>query len=196
MSKQTLIIHSSARTEGSVTRDLTQRLADQLGGAQHVRDLNDALPHVDGAWVAANFTDPAERSDAQNAKLAQSDALVAEVMDADTLVIGVPIYNFGVPAALKSWIDLIARARVTFAYTSDGPKGLLTGKTAYLVVASGGVAADSAVDFAVPYMRHVLGFVGITDVRVIDASGAAARGETARSDAAAQIAAIGGELAA
>jgi FMN-dependent NADH-azoreductase len=95
--------------------------------------------------------------------------LIAELEAADTIVIGVPLYNFGIPAALKAWIDLIARARRTFRYTEAGPEGLLKDKKAYLVVASGGVPVGSDYDFATGYLRHVLGFVGITDVTVIDA---------------------------
>ena len=85
------------------------------------------------------------------------------------LVIGSPIYNFGVPAALKAWVDMIARARLTFRYTANGPEGLLIGKKAYVVIASGGVPVDSAVDFATPYLRQALSFVGISDAEVIAA---------------------------
>ncbi len=94
---------------------------------------------------------------------------MAEVQAADTIVIGLPIYNFGVPAALKAWIDLIARAGVTFQYSAEGPKGLLTGKHAIVAVASGGTEIGSDIDFASGYIRHVLGFVGITDVTFIRA---------------------------
>ena len=120
--------------------------------------------------MGANFTDPAVRTDAQRETLSGSDVLVAELKAADQIVIGAPIYNFSIPAALKAWIDQVARARETFRYTEAGPEGLLTGKTAWLVIASGGVPMDSAMDFATPYLRHVLGFLGIVDVRVIDAS--------------------------
>ena len=85
-------------------------------------------------------------------------------------MIGLPIYNFGVPAAVKAWVDLIARARRTFKYTENGPEGLLTGKTAYIVVASGGTSVGTDIDFATDYMKFALGFVGIRDVRIIDAS--------------------------
>jgi FMN-dependent NADH-azoreductase len=116
---------------------------------------------LDTDWVTANFTPPEERGEAERAALAESDALVAELKAADVLVIGVPIYNFGIPAALKAWVDLVARARVTFRYTEQGPVGLLTGKRAYLAVASGGTPVGSAIDFATGYLRHVLGFLGI-----------------------------------
>ena len=121
------------------------------------------------AWVGANFTPDEARTPEQRETLALSDTLIAELEAADTLVLGVPIYNFGVPAAFKAWIDLVARARKTFKYSETGPVGLLEGKTAYVVVASGGTAAGSEIDFATPYLRHVLGFLGIHDVTIIAA---------------------------
>jgi FMN-dependent NADH-azoreductase len=125
-----------------------------------------------------------QRSAAQRAALAESDALVAELAAADLLVIGVPIYNFGVPAALKAWVDMVARARLTFRYTENGPEGLLRGKRAYLVVASGGTAVGSEIDFATGYLRHVLGFLGIEDVQIIAADRGSLRGERDAVDAA------------
>jgi FMN-dependent NADH-azoreductase len=144
-----------------------------------VRDLAESLPHVDQSWIEANFTAPGERSEQQQRVLALSDSLVDELRRADVVVIGMPIYNFGVPAALKAWVDLIARARLTFRYTENGPVGLLTGKRAVLVVASGGVPVDSDFDFATPYMRRALNFVGITDIEVVAADGQNARGKEA-----------------
>lgn len=175
MARRTLLrIDTSARTAGSVSRELSARLSEQIRGADDrmiVRDLAaDPVAQVDEAWIGANFTPDETRSDEQKQILAGSDALVAELAAADDLIIGVPVYNFSIPAALKAWIDQVARARVTFRYTENGPEGLLTGKTAWLVVASGGTALDSGIDFATPYLRHILGFVGITDVRVIDAT--------------------------
>ena len=169
-----LRIDASARTEGSVSRDLTDRLVARLagaGGEVTVRDLARSVPSfVNADWVNANFTTPDDRTDAQNDVLAGSELLVQELEAADYIVIGSPIYNFSVPASLKAWIDQIARARRTFLYTENGPKGLLEGKTAWLVIASGGTSADSDIDFATPYLRQVLGFLGIADIRVIDAS--------------------------
>lgn len=171
--KTILRIDASMRREGSVSRDLTDTLINQISDADTrviTRDLLDNPPgFVNEAWIGANFTDPAERTDDQKAALAASDALIAEVRAADTLVIGVPLYNFSVPGALKAWIDMIARARETFRYTENGPVGLLEGKKAYLVVTSGGVPVGSDMDFATGYMRHVMGFIGITDVTVIEA---------------------------
>jgi FMN-dependent NADH-azoreductase len=169
-----LEIAASGRNEGSVSRMLSADVVAALEGRHGSieltrRELNKGMPFVDDAWINANFTPAEERSAAQRATLAESDALVAELKAADVLVIGAPIYNFGVPAALKAWIDMVARARLTFRYTENGPKGLLEGKKAYVVIASGGVPVDSTVDFATPYLRHALGFVGITDVDVIAA---------------------------
>lgn len=187
MTRRILRIDASMRRDGSTTRMLSDELVEALApDAVVTRDLADGIDLIDEAWIGANFTDPAERTDEQKAKLAGSDALVEEIEAADTLVIGVPIYNFGVPAALKAWIDQIARAKRTFKYTENGPVGLLEGKTAYLVIASGGTASGSEIDFATGYMKHVLGFVGITDVHVIDASkqGAGAEGAIACARAA------------
>ena len=169
-----LEVAASGRNDGSVSRmlsaDLIAALEERHGSITLTRrDLNRGLSLVDEAWINANFTAAEERSAEQRAVLAESDALVAELKAADVLVIGAPIYNFGVPAALKAWIDMVARARLTFRYTEDGPKGLLEGKKAYLVVASGGVPVGSAVDFATPYLRHALAFIGIDDVEVIAA---------------------------
>lgn len=134
------------------------------------RDVAAGLPFVNEQWVNANFTDPAERSVAQQQTLAQSDQLVKELQAARQLVIGVPVYNFTIPATLKAWIDLVARARETFRYTANVPEGLLKIDKAYLVAASGGVPIGSDMDFATGYLRQVLGFLGINDVTVIDAN--------------------------
>jgi len=173
-SHRILRIDASMRRDGSVTRGLADKLIDRLtrlAPAARVvtRDLADGVDVIDAAWIGANFTDPSTRSAEQRSTLAQSDRLIAELRDADTLVIGLPVYNFGVPAAFKAWIDQVARARETFRYTESGPVGLLTGKRAYVVVASGGVEIGSAVDFATPYVRHALAFIGITDVEFVAA---------------------------
>ena len=177
-----LEIAASGRNDGSVSRMLSADLVGALE-ARHGRieltrrDLGRGLAFVDEAWINANFTAAEERSAEQRAALAESDTLVEELKGADVLVIGVPIYNFGIPAALKAWIDMVARARLTFRYTENGPRGLLEGKKAYVIVASGGVPVDSAVDFATPYLRHALAFIGITDVDVIAADQLNSRSE-------------------
>lgn len=182
-----LRIDSSARRDGSETRALNDALISRIKATADTtvthRDLAaDAPGFVDEAWVSANFTDADARSDMQTAELAASDALVAELKAADVIVIGAPIYNFNIPAVLKAWIDMVARARVTFRYGENGPEGLLKDKKAYVVMASGGVPIGSAMDFASPYIRHILGFVGIHDVEFISA--AAVKDDPRRLDAA------------
>jgi FMN-dependent NADH-azoreductase len=178
-----LRVDSSARAEGSMSRWVADELIEQLQENEgtvevRVRDLAvDAPSFVDAAWVGANFTPPEQRNEEQRAVLAESDALVSELKAADVLVIGVPIYNFGIPAALKAWVDMVARARLTFHYTENGPVALLKGKRAYLAVASGGTAVGSDIDFATGYLRHVLGFLGIDDVQIVAADRLMARDE-------------------
>jgi len=172
-----LEINTAARYEGSISRelvaDLIGALEDRFGSADITRrDLAKGLPFIDEEWVTANTTPEEERSEHHRKTLSYSDELVAELQDADVLVIGAPIYNFSVPAVLKAWIDMVARARLTFRYTETGPEGLLTGKKAYVIVPSGGVPVGSEVDFATPYLRHALAFIGITDVEFVGAQGA------------------------
>lgn len=173
MPTQILRIDASARRTGSVTRDLNDKIVDRFASTGETlvtsRDLAEPLPLLTEDWIAANFTDPAERTEAQKEILALSDSLVAELKAADVLLIGLPIYNFGVPGALKAWIDLVARARETFRYSETGPVGLLEGKRAIVTVASGGTEAGSTIDFATGYVKHVLGFIGITDVVFVSA---------------------------
>lgn len=188
-----LEVSASGRTAGSasreLTRDLIAALQDRHGNVQTVRrDLSEGVPFVDAAWIEANFTPDEARTNGHREALALSDTLVAELKNADILVIGVPIYNFSIPAALKAWIDMIARARLTFRYTKNGPKGLLEGKKAYLVVATGGVPVGSAVDFATPYLKHALAFIGITDVEVIAADKLNSQAEESMDAARARIA--------
>jgi FMN-dependent NADH-azoreductase len=173
MTAQTILhLNSSGRYQGSVTRDLSLQLVEQLAQQTDLpinsRDLASGLPFIDEQWITANFTDPQQRTEADKAVLQLSDELVAELQQASHLVIAAPIYNFSVPSVLKAWIDLIARARVTFRYTENGPQGLLTGKKAYLVIASGGVPVGSEVDFASRYLQQIMTFLGIDDVTVID----------------------------
>jgi FMN-dependent NADH-azoreductase len=181
--QRVLRIDASSRGEDSVTRQLADRLVDRLREDAFLelthRNTADGLPFVDADWIGANFTEPEVRTAAQRAALAVSDALVAELKQADVLILAVPIYNFGVPASFKAWVDLVARARETFRYTENGPVGLLVDKKAYVIVASGGTEVGSAIDFATPYLRHVLGFLGIQDVEVISAGQGMVRGEEA-----------------
>ncbi len=175
--KQTLrILHidSSSRTTGSNSRQLSQYFVDQLTGRHGnaivtKRDVAGGLPLVDEAWVNANFTPEEDRSPAQRQTLALSDSLIQELFDADVVILGLPMYNFAIPAALKAWIDLVARARKTFHYTDNGPEGLVKGKKAYLIATTGGTPVGSDYDFATGYMKHLLAFIGIDDVTVIPA---------------------------
>jgi FMN-dependent NADH-azoreductase len=175
MSKQILRIDASMRKNGSYSRKLSDSLIEQLNKReQHkltVRDLSEGVPFINESWIGANFTDVGERTPEQRAVLSRSDALVNELQEADIIVIGLPIYNFGAPAAFKAWIDLVARAKLTFKYTDNGPVGLLENKKAYIVIASGGTQVGSEIDFVSNYVRFVLGFIGINDLTFIDSSG-------------------------
>ncbi|WP_171126882.1 MULTISPECIES: FMN-dependent NADH-azoreductase [unclassified Ruegeria] len=170
MTKTILHIDASARREGSTTRDLSDRIVKHLNAGRIIRrDLATPLPLLTEDWIAANFTPADQRDEVQRDQLSLSDELVAELQQADTIVIGLPIYNFSVPAAFKAWIDLVARVGLTFSYTENGPKGLLEGKRAVLAIASGGTAVGSDIDFATDYAKHVLGFIGIHTFDVIAA---------------------------
>lgn len=188
-----LAIEASARHEGSISRrlaaDLLAALEQRHGDVRITRrDLATGLPLIDEAWVNANFTPDEDRTAEHRQVLALSDELVEELQAADVVVIAAPIYNFSVPAVLKAWIDMIARARLTFRYTDSGVEGLLTGKRAYVIVPSGGVPIGSPADFATPYLRHALGFVGIEDVEFIGATGADRGNNEALDSARARIA--------
>lgn len=187
MTQTVLHLDSSARTQGSTSRALSAKIVARLNADTVIRrDLTSPLPQLTESWINANFTPADDRDAVQRDLLALSDQLVEEVAAADTLVIGVPIYNFAVPASLKAWIDLMARVGKTFVYTETGPKGLLEGKRAIIAVASGGTQVGSDIDFATGYLRHMLGFFGITDVQFVaadalmaDADAAMARANTA-----------------
>lgn len=174
-----LQVNSSARTVGShstrLANDIVQRLqAANPAAALTVRDLGrNPHPALDEAALQALFTPAEQRSPEQAARVAQNDALIAELEAADVLVMGVPMYNFGVSAALKSWIDAVARAGVTFKYTDKGPVGLLQGKKVYVALARGGLYRDTPADTQVPYLKSVLGFLGMTDIQFVYAEGLA-----------------------
>lgn len=171
-----LHITASIRAESSVSRNLGHKLVERLAGGDServvVRDLaaND-LPLIDAERFAANLTPADQRDPVQPALAEVGDALIAELQSADAIVFSLPVYNFSMPSTLKAWADLVARAGTTFRYTESGPIGLLTGKTAYVVVASGGTPVGSALDFLTPWLRHLLGFIGITNVEIIAADG-------------------------
>lgn len=172
--KRILRIDASANPAESNSRKLGDHLLEQLrqdGLAieARVRDLNRDLSFIDDHWIAANFTAVEDRDSGQSARLAFSDQLIDELRWADHIVLTTPMYNFGVPATLKAWIDLVCRAGVTFRYSSNGPVGLLEGKSADIIITTGGVPLESPVDFVSGYLRQIFGFIGIEDVSIIGA---------------------------
>ena len=170
-----LLINASIRGEDSVSRTLSTKLAEKLSSAGagdiKVRELNQTIPLITQDIFAANNTVPDKRSDEQKALAGLADTLIEELQDADTIVIGAPVYNFGPPAVLKAWADLVARAGATFQYSASGPEGLLTGKKAYIAAVSGGTPIGSDIDFMSGWLTFFLGFLGITDVEIITADG-------------------------
>lgn len=172
-----LQINASARSEGSQSARLAARIVERLTAgvpeaSVTVRDLAVNLhPVLDEAALQALFSPSEQRTPEQAARVALDDALIAEVQAADVVVIGAPMYNFTITSQLKNWFDAIARARVTFRYTENGPEGLLTGKTVYVALTRGGVYRDTPTDTQVPYLKTMLGFLGMTDVRFIYAEG-------------------------
>lgn len=172
-----LHITSSIRSdEESNSRGLGNRLVEGLaaktGASVTKRDLaaND-IPYVSAERFAANLTPAADRTPEQAELAAIADTLIEELQAADTIVIASPIYNFGVPATVKAWADLVARAGTTFKYTDTGPVGLLEGKKAFITIASGGTPVGSEIDFMSTWLTFFLGFLGIKDVEVIAADG-------------------------
>ena len=184
-----LHIDSSARSGGSISRQLTASYAKQWqaknpGGKIVHRDLAaDTLPHLSESLLGAYFT-PADARNAEQAELIkQSDALVDELLAADTIVIGVPMYNFAPPSTLKAWIDHVFRAGRTFKYTDTGPVGLVTGKKAVIILSRGGKYSEGpmeALDFQGKYLKGALGFIGITDVELVIAEGVSMGEEAAK----------------
>ena len=189
-----LYLTASIRSDGdSVSRGLGQRLVDGLvaktGANVTIRDIAaEPLPFVSAERFAANLTPAAERTPEQAELAAIADTLIAELQAADTIVIASPVYNFGPPASLKAWADLVARSGTTFRYTATGPEGLLTGKKAYLAIASGGTPMGSDIDFMSRWLTFFLGFLGISDVETVAADGIMGEGGEAKI-AAAQTAA-------
>jgi FMN-dependent NADH-azoreductase len=178
--KKILHIISSPRGEASYSIKLGRSIVDKLVIAypgstvkEHVL-VNNHFPHLEEAQITSFFTPPQERTSQNMEALKHSDEAIQEIMDADILIIGAPMYNFNIPSTLKAWIDHIARAGVTFKYDEKGPKGLVEGKKAYLAVTSGGIYSEGAMkpyDFGTPYLQMVLGFLGITDISIVRAEG-------------------------
>ncbi|MCJ8276693.1 MAG: NAD(P)H-dependent oxidoreductase [Bdellovibrionales bacterium] len=168
-------LDASARLNNSTTRQFTEitvaELKKKTGQEVVRRDLGKAegLKFVDDVIVGGIFTPEDDRSPEQVEALKASDQIIKEAIDNDIWVIGLPIYNFSIPATFKTWADMVARARKTFKYTENGPVGLLENKKVIAVIASGGTEIDSQIDFCTPWLRQFMGFLGISDLTIIKA---------------------------
>lgn len=197
-----LRIDSSSRHDGSWSRRFGDDLSQHLAPSRTItRDLAKMpVPHVSVATIGAFFSDPATYGAADRQATALSDELIAEIMAADDILITVPMYNFGVPSALKAWLDQIVRIGRTFSFDGQNFGGLVTGKRAFVVIAYGaaGYAGDfRAADFVAPYLTFVLNFIGIADATVIPLEGInMGQGEAAEAAARATIAALPAQRAA
>ena len=190
--KKVLRLDASANPGNSSSREIGDYLVRQLKQDHSLlelrqRDLNDGLPLIDSNWIAANFTAQDSRTEDQASQLAFSDELIDELNWADHIVLTTPMYNFGVPATLKTWIDLVCRAGVTFRYGENGAEGLLRGKQADFVITTGGAPLDSPVDFVSGYLRQVFRFIGIRDISIIGADQMNVDPESSFSKAISQI---------
>ena len=178
MMKKVLVLNSSLNGEQGNSTKLSQQFVEQLANNQQIsvttRDLSDnAIAHLTQTEMAAWMTDANERNDEQKALAEISDDLIAELNDNELIVIGMPMYNFGIPSTFKAWIDRIARAGITFKYTEQGPVGLVEGKKVVVLAARGGIYQGTDMDTQTKYLKDVLGFVGMTDVHFIYAEGLA-----------------------
>jgi FMN-dependent NADH-azoreductase len=177
-----LLVTSSPRGAASHSTSIATGLAERLLAADPsatlvVRDLvANPLPHIDPDYSTGIYTPAEARTQRQAEVVGVSDAMLDELFAADTIILATGFINFGISSTLKSWVDHIARSGKTFAYGENGPKGLVTGKKVYIVLASGGIYSEGAavqMDHAIPYLRSVLGFIGMTDVEVIRIEGVA-----------------------
>jgi FMN-dependent NADH-azoreductase len=167
-----LHIDSSARLTDSNTRTIGQYLVDILNTTVVHRDLAvNPLPTISAQDLMGVHGSSDEKRDSLQSHLALSDQLIQELKTADTLIIGAPMYNFGIAASLKQWIDAICRAGVSFKYSSQGPVGLLNIKRAYIITGSGGTPVGSNMDFVSGYLAQICSFIGVEDILHIDASG-------------------------
>ncbi|MCJ7932279.1 MAG: NAD(P)H-dependent oxidoreductase [Chryseobacterium sp.] len=178
--KQVLHIISSPRSESSISKKLGNAIIDQImakypDSVLQKRDLtNPIFPHLEETHINAFFTPAEHRTPEQLESVALSDTVIAELQKADIVVIEAPLYNFSITSTLKSWLDHIARAGVTFRYSENGPEGLVKNKKVYLAFSSGGIYSEGerqAYDFVVPYLKQTLGFMGMTDISVFRAEG-------------------------
>lgn len=194
-----LQVNASARSQGAQSTELANAIVAKLR-AKHptaevnVRDLaRDPVPMLDEEALQALFTAAEKRTPNQTARVAVDDRVIAQVQAADILVLGVPMYNFTISVQLKAWIDALARAGVTFRYTAQGPEGLLKGKKVYVALARGGLHRGTEADSQVPYLKTVLGFLGMREVEFVYAEGLALGPEAAQKGletAKAEIAAV------
>ena len=166
-------IDSSARKKGSTSRKLAERLLNRIKKAEDkivYRDLDDEMLFVAGLTESGMSIPENERNEQQKKMFNLSDKLIEELKSADTIIISVPVYNFGPPATLKAWSDLAARVKSTFKYSKDGKQiGLLSDKKVYIVITSGGTKVNGPEDFLTPWLEHVLKFFGIKDIEIIAA---------------------------
>jgi len=186
-----LKINSSIQTAKSVGRKLVDQIVSRLANNESKiieRDLAMGLPLLTQDMVNAFYTPEDERTDAQKEELSLSNLLIKEIEDSEIIVMGIPIYNFSIPASVKAYFDLIARVGVTFKYTNMGPVGLFENKKVYVVITSGGTAFMGDGDFASGYIKYFLGFIGITDVNFISADQLVANSEVQLENAKKQIA--------
>jgi len=177
-----LFVTSSPRGQQSYSQQVARGIVDDLKIAHPAAKIvvrNVAkypLPHVGEAFVSGMGRAPEQRSSAEAEALAVSDSLIEELVATDVLVLAVPMYNFGLPSALKAWVDHVVRAGHTFRFGANGPEGLLRNKRAIVVVSRGGVYSDGPMkqlDFQETYLKSVLGFIGITDVEMVRVEGVA-----------------------
>jgi FMN-dependent NADH-azoreductase len=184
-----LFVTSSPRGQQSYSQQVARGIVDDLKSAHPqakvvVRNVaRHPLPHIGEAFINGMAHAPEQRSTAESEALALSDVLIGELMVADVLVLAVPMHNFGLPSALKAWIDHVVRAGLTFRFGANGPEGLVRNKRAIVVVARGGVYSEGplkAFEFQESYLKSVLGFIGITDVEVVRVEGVHLGGEAVR----------------
>jgi FMN-dependent NADH-azoreductase len=195
------ILHINSSIQGDNSHSsriaglIVERLRQQYPGAVVTfRDLGrHPLPLLDPAAVGALFAPDDKRSPEQAARVAENDAIITELQHADHIVLGVPMYNLGIPVQFKSWIDAIYRARVTFRYTATGVEGMIKGKKVYLALSRGGVYRDTPLDAHAHYLKTAIGFLGMTDIQLVYGEGFAMGEEgirKANNEVAAQIAAL------
>lgn len=187
-----LRIDASARRSGSRSRELADELVGGLlrkkpGLSLVQRDLADGVALLEPDMLEAWGRPEAERNAVESEWAGVSEQLIEELRRAEMVVLALPIYNFSVPASFKAWIDLVARARQTFRYTAEGPVGLLEDRPVYVVLTSGGTRLNGPLDFVTPWLRHILGFMGLADVRIVAADGLGKDEETRLAEARAEI---------